>query len=131
MELLQGEAHLSVYRGREEETPDGKEVGESGDEAQGHEVKMAGWGEWNLVTNTNHLPLVPPIAGRGRKVSSSCFVDSGISNKTKDSRKDPGATEDLRLLPVNVLAAVPGLSRSTHSVLVKGRVWSLDAWDST
>lgn len=108
-------------------------MGESGDEAQGHEVKMVGWGEWDLVTNTNHLPLVPPIAGRGRKVSSSCFVNSGISNKAKDNRKDPGATEeqDLRLLPVNVLAAVPSLARSTHSVLVKGRVWSLDAWDST
>lgn len=51
-------------------------MGESGDEAQGHEVKMVGWGEWDLVTNKNHLPLVPPIAGRGRKVSSSCFGDS-------------------------------------------------------
>lgn len=56
-----------------------------------------------------------------------------ISSKTKDSRKDPGATEeqDPRLLPINVLAAVRGLARSTHSVLVKGRARSLDAWDST
>lgn len=74
-------------------------MGESGDEAQGNEVKKAGWGEWDPVTNTNHLPVEPPIAGTGRKASSS-FGESGSQLAVRQRTAGRAAAteeQDLRL----------------------------------